>query len=421
MLVRILAFIIVFGLIVIVHEFGHFYFARRSGILVREFSIGMGPKLFAHIGRDGVSYTIRLLPLGGYVRMAGWGEDTTEFRAGSPVTLTLGSSGQVTRINLTDHQDDLTALPMRVTSYDLEDKLTLTGLVGEDSQTFSVDHDATIVEEDGTEVRIAPKDVQFQNASLSGRLITNFAGPLNNFILGVVLCLAVIFLQGGSQDASTNAVQVQAGGAAAQAGLVSGDRILAVNQTRTSNWSEIAQAVSKATSDHKTATSLRVTYAHQGKKQETAINPKKVNGNYLLGISIGLKTGFWDKVTGSFTMAWDSAFSILNALKNLILHPSLNKLGGPVAMYQMIGQAADSGLVALLSFTAMLSLNLGIFNLLPIPALDGGKILLNLIEAVRRKPLRQETETIVTLVGVVIMVILMVAVTWNDIVRAFMN
>ena len=95
-----IAFIVIFGVIVLVHEFGHFYFAKKSGILVREFSIGMGPKIFAHIGQDGTAYTIRILPLGGYVRMAGWGEDTTEIKTGTPVSLTLNEVGKVVRINL---------------------------------------------------------------------------------------------------------------------------------------------------------------------------------------------------------------------------------------------------------------------------------------------------------------------------------
>ena len=140
-----IAFIVIFGVIVLVHEFGHFYFAKKSGILVREFSIGMGPKIFAHIGQDGTAYTIRILPLGGYVRMAGWGEDTTEIKTGSPASLTIGSDGKVRRIHNSDRQVDQTALPMIVTAYDLEDKLTITGLVLDETKTYVVDHDATIV------------------------------------------------------------------------------------------------------------------------------------------------------------------------------------------------------------------------------------------------------------------------------------
>ena len=124
----IITFLLIFCVIVVFHEFGHFFFAKRSGILVREFAIGMGPKIFAHTGKDGTVYTIRILPLGGYVRMAGWGEDTTEIKTGSPASLTLGKDGKVRRINLSDRQVDQTALPMNVTAYDLEDKLTITGL-----------------------------------------------------------------------------------------------------------------------------------------------------------------------------------------------------------------------------------------------------------------------------------------------------
>lgn len=115
----ILTFIIIFGIIVVVHEFGHFYFAKKSGILVREFAVGMGPKIFSHIGQDGTLYTIRILPLGGYVRMAGWGEDKVEIKTGTPASLTFDDSGNVTRINLSQKQVDMTALPMNVTAYDL--------------------------------------------------------------------------------------------------------------------------------------------------------------------------------------------------------------------------------------------------------------------------------------------------------------
>lgn len=126
-----------------------------------------------------------------------------------------------------------------------------------------------------------------------------------------------------------------------------------------------------------------------------------------------------DKVVGGIRESWQGATVIIRALKNLITNFSLNKLGGPVAMYQMSNQAAKSGLVDILYLMAMLSINLGIFNLVPIPALDGGKIFINIIEAIRRKPLSQEVETYITLAGVGIMLILMIAVTWNDIMRAF--
>ena len=110
---------------------------------------------------------------------------------------------------------------------------------------------------------------------------------------------------------------------------------------------------------------------------------------------------------------------IVNALKNIIASFDVKQLGGPVAIYNVSSQAAEGGILPVLRLLAMLSINLGIFNLIPIPALDGGKILINLIEAIRRKPLKQETESYITLVGVAIMVILMLVVTWNDIMRVF--
>ena len=419
MLLRIIIFILVFGLIVVVHEFGHFYFARRSGILVREFSIGMGPKIFDHTGKDGVAYTIRILPLGGYVRMAGWGDDTTEIPKGAPATITLNDQGIISRINLSDKKVDRTALPVRITAYDLEKELSLTALVDEDSQIYAVDHDATIVETDGTEVRIAPQDVQYQNASILGRLITNFAGPMNNFILGLLLCIGLVFLQGGVQDTSLNTVQVTANGAAYQAGLRSGDQIIAINGKQTENWSAIQKSIVQVSNDQENPT-VKVAYRHAQKETTKNMTLRQVDGHYVLGISVGIrKTNVFETIAQGAKMAWNSAFAILNALRSLILQPSLNKLGGPVAMYQMIGTAAENGLTSIIYLTAMISINLGIVNLMPIPALDGGKIVLNLLEAIRRKPLRQETETIVTLVGVAVMALLMVAVTWNDIVRAF--
>ena len=240
-----LTFIIVFGIIVVVHEYGHFYFAKKSGILVREFAIGMGPKIFSHIGKDGTAYTIRILPLGGYVRMAGWSDDATEIKTGTPVSLTLNEEGKVIRVNLSGKKIDQTALPMNVTSFDFEDKLEITGLVLEESRTYSVDHDATIVEADGTEVRIAPLDVQYQNATIWGRLITNFAGPMNNFILGIVAFWILIALQGGVQNLDTNHVQVAPNGALAQAGVKNNDQILKVGQTEISNWDDLTQAVER--------------------------------------------------------------------------------------------------------------------------------------------------------------------------------
>ena len=414
----ILTFILVFGIIVVVHEFGHFYFAKKSGILVREFAIGMGPKIFAHIGKDGTAYTIRILPLGGYVRMAGWGDDTTEIKTGTPVSLTLADDGKVKRINLSGKKLDQTALPMQVTQFDFEDKLFIKGLVLEEEKTFAVDHDATVVEADGTEVRIAPLDVQYQNATIWGKLITNFAGPMNNFILGVVVFWILIFMQGGVRDVDTNQFHVMPQGALAKVGVPETAQITKIGSHEVSNWESLIQAVESETKD-KTAPTLDVTISENGSDKQVTVSPEESQGRYLLGVQPGIKSDFVSMFVGGFTTAADSALRILSALKNLIFQPDLNKLGGPVAIFKASSDAAKNGIENVLYFLAIISINIGIFNLIPIPALDGGKIVLNILEAIRRKPLKQEIETYVTLAGVVIMVVLMIAVTWNDIMRLF--
>ena len=414
----ILTFILVFGIIVVVHEFGHFYFAKKSGILVREFAIGMGPKIFAHIGKDGTAYTIRILPLGGYVRMAGWGDDTTEIKTGTPVSLTLTDDGKVKRINLSGKKLDQTALPMQVTLFDFEDKLFIKGLVLEEEKTFAVDHDATVVEADGTEVRIAPLDVQYQNATIWGKLITNFAGPMNNFILGVVVFWILIFMQGGVRDVDTNQFHIMPQGALAKVGVPETAQITKIGSHEVSNWESLIQAVESETKD-KTAPTLDVTISEKGSDKQVTVTPEESQGRYLLGVQPGIKSDFVSMFVGGFTTAADSALRILSELKNLIFQPDLNKLGGPVAIFKASSDAAKNGIENVLYFLAMISINIGIFNLIPIPALDGGKIVLNILEAIRRKPLKQEIETYVTLAGVVIMVVLMIAVTWNDIMRLF--
>ena len=175
----ILIFIIVFGILVFVHEFGHFIVAKKSGILVREFSIGMGPKLF-QVMRKRTTYTIRWLPLGGYVRLAG-PDDSATIEPGTTVVLQLDDSGKVKRIDASGSQMPIEGIPLQVNKSYLVDKLIISGFEnGDESQlkTYHVDHDATIIEKNGTELLIAPRDVQFQEAKTWKKLATNVAGPL---------------------------------------------------------------------------------------------------------------------------------------------------------------------------------------------------------------------------------------------------
>ena len=416
----IITFLIVFGVLVIVHEFGHFFFAKRSGILVREFSIGMGPKLIAHMGKDGTTYTLRLLPIGGYVRMAGLEDEETELSPGMPLSVELTPKNEVRRINVSKKVQLPNSIPMELIS--AVDDLVIKGYVnGDESQemTYKVQHDATVIEENGTEVRIAPRDVQFQSAKLGSRILTNFAGPMNNFILTVVLFIALAFLQGGVAVYNTNQIgEVQENSPAATAGLEDNDTILAVDGKKISSWDDLTNTVTK-----KPGKELTVLIEQDGKEKTVQMTPKtiKSNGEKVGQIGVGpyMKTGFGDKVIGGLTQSWDMVKRIFSALGSLFTGFSLDKLGGPVMMYQMSAEASRAGVKTVIYLMALLSVNLGIVNLLPIPAFDGGKILLNLIEGIRGKPLDPDKEGMITMIGFGFIMLLMILVTWNDIQRFF--
>lgn len=421
----ILIFIIVFGVIVLVHEFGHYYFAKRSGILVREFSIGMGPKLYAH-RKNGTTYTIRMLPIGGYVRMAGAGEEEVELSPGMPIAVELNDEGKIIKINTSKKIQLPNSIPLEVLAFDLEDDLYIKGYVsGDETQekTYEVDHDATIIEESGTEVQIAPRDVQFQSAKLGNRMLTNFAGPMNNFILAAILFILIAFLQGDRTVVSTEIDNVAKDSPAQAVGLKKGDVILGVNGKDTKDWQKIVEAIQASPEKD-----IQLTIERNKKKEVVTVKPEKAvdkESNQAYGkIGVGPTIyqeprSFGQKITDGLKTTLDSSLAIFRALRDLFGHFSLNKLGGPVMIFKMSAQVATEGVITILSFMAMLSVNLGIINLLPIPALDGGKLVLNIIEGVRGKPLSQEKEGMITLVGFAIMMLLMVLVTWNDIQRFF--
>ncbi|QVI33563.1 RIP metalloprotease RseP [Lacticaseibacillus chiayiensis] len=410
----IIAFIVIFCILVVVHEFGHFYFAKRSGILVREFSIGMGPKLWAS-RKNNTTYTLRLLPLGGYVRMAGWQDDEDDIKPGTMLSLILNDAGKVVRINASDKTTLEGGMPVQVSRVDLVKDLVIEGYPNGDEealQTWHVDHDATIIEEDGTEVQIAPEDVQFQNAPVWRRLLVNFAGPMNNFILAI-LTFIVYGLVFGVQIFNTNQVgTVLPDYPAAQAGLKSNARVESIDGKKIHSFTDLSTQVSKHAGK-----SVKFTVKQDGKTQNIAIKPDKEG---KIGVMVPVDKSPVRAFTYGFTQTWDLAVRTWDVLKSMVTGGfSLNKLAGPVGIYTMTSQSAKGGLAGLLFFMGYLSLGLGISNLLPIPVLDGGKILLNLIEIIRRKPLKQETEGVITMIGLGLMVLLMIAVTINDIMRYF--
>ena len=420
-----LSFILVFGIIVIVHEFGHFYFAKKAGILVREFSIGMGPKLF-QTHKNETSYTIRVLPLGGYVLMAGY-EDEEDIRLGMSALLTLDEQNRVTEINLSDDNIQVDGVPVDVLDYDFEHELYLKGSIAgnmEDVMTYEVNEDAVIVQEDGTIYQIAPAHRQIQNASLLNRVLTNFGGPLNNFLLAIVAFAIFAFLQGGVPSAEPILGEIQEESPAAVAGLEKGDQILTIEENVIKTWNEMVLTVQEHPEE---ALTFEVKKS-DGQVVEQEITPglhQTEDGTEygLIGVEVSMNDSFKDIIVFGFTETWAYMKVIVISISMLVTgRLSLDNLGGPIAIFSMTSEVTRmAGILGIINFIGFLSVNLGLMNLLPIPGLDGGKLLLNIVEGIRGKPISEEKQTIIALVGGVLLILLMLFVTWNDIQRYFFN
>lgn len=415
----ILIFLVVFGLLVFVHEFGHFIVAKKCGILVREFSIGMGPKLF-QVRRNPTTYTIRWLPLGGYVRLASK-DDEAELKPGMTVILQTNEQNEVVRIDASGSDIPIEGLPLQITEVDLVDQLVIKGYEnGEEDKlvSYQVNHDATVIDQSNTELIIAPRDTQFQEANVWQKLATNVAGPLMNIILGFVVFLIWTFTIPG--PATTTIGAVEANSPAEQAAVEPGSKFVSINGHKTTTFNEISNQINA--SKGKT---LSIVLTSHGKTKTVSVKPKTVKIQGQKVYQIGIKAKSDDRVLAKAKRGWDTAVSttgmIFNALGGLIRHFSLNKLSGPVGIYSQTSQVSQMGFTYLLAFLAMISINLGIVNLVPIPGLDGGKLLLNLIEIFRGKPISEDHEAIVELIGFGLLLLLIIAVTGNDIYRYFIK
>ncbi|MGY3707646.1 RIP metalloprotease RseP [Granulicatella adiacens] len=417
----IIAFLFVFSVIVIIHEFGHYYFAKKAGILVREFAIGMGPKIF-QVRKGETVYTLRLLPIGGYVRMAGHDEDEQEIKPGMMITIELDKENIVQKLNFDEHLIIENSVPFQIEEADLHRSMTLSGYFvnSEEKVNLTVSKQATIIESDGTEVVVAPIERQFNSASLWNRIKTNAAGPMNNFILSIIIFIIVGFMQGGVPSNDPVIGQVSDQSAAHEAGLQTSDKIISIDGVDIHSWDEMTSIV-RSSADK----TLSMTIQRNGDTKNVSITPKSVegqNGSKIgqLGVTRTLDNSILSILGYGFTQTITVVVMVLSALGSIFTKGfNLNQLGGPVAIYSLTSQVAKNGLIDLLSFMGMISANLGVMNLLPIPALDGGKLVLNFIEGIRKKPLDPEKEGYLTIAGAIFLFALMLLVTWNDIMKLF--
>ncbi len=321
--------LLVFLLVIMVHEFGHFIVAKLNNIKVNEFSIGMGPAIFKKQGKETL-YAIRALPVGGYVALEGEEDDSVDPRS-------------------------------------------------------------------------------FSNAHPLKKISVLVAGAVMNFILALVLGV-VVFSTLGQQTTTIDSFVENS--TAQAAGLEAGDKILYIDDQEIKTWPEISQTLNSLKKG-------QVTIKVQRDKEELVfqVPTKEENGHHLIGIYPTLEKNFTSSLGASFEFTKDIIKQVYIFMGQLLTgRAKIEGLSGPVGIVRMIGESAEQGFINVLMFACMISANLGAFNLFPFPALDGGTIVITLIEWIAGKKLPEKARIAINSLGLIFLFGLIGYVTiFNDI------
>ena len=407
-----IAIVLMFGVLISVHEWGHLVMAKRAGILCHEFAIGFGPKILS-FRKNETLYTIRILPIGGYVKMAGEDFEPIEVKAGQHVGLRLTEQGTVDRIYFQPDAAKDVQVVGTVDKFDATHELKIQLLIDEEVRVFHLERDTLLVDQ-GMEIQIAPHDRTFGAQSVWKRFLAIAAGPAMNFVLAFILLVIVGLVQGTpTNDGQIGTVQPDS--AADEAGLMSGDEIVSIEGQSIQDWIDLRGALAD-----RADTPTEVTFLRDGEEETVTLTPQGVEQNGetvgILGVTNALERSPVKAVTTGAETTWTMSTLIFSAVGDLVTgQVGVDQLAGPVGIVRMTDEVAASGLVMLLNWTALLSVNLAIFNLLPLPALDGGRLIFLLVEAIRGRPVDPKKEGFVHFIGFALLMILMLIVTWNDI------
>lgn len=329
-MLTLVATLLVFCLVVVVHEFGHFAVAKISGVKVNEFAIGMGPKIIGK-KRGETEYSLRAIPLGGFVRMEGEDESSDDARS-------------------------------------------------------------------------------FNNKPVASRMAIILAGAFMNFVLAFAV-FTIYYASTGTYTAKLDEVKTDY--PAYQAGIRSGDEIVEIEGKKVDSWNEIYDRISS--SDSK---SLSIKADRDGQLLTFEVEPKLEDGKSLIGITPRIEKSLATSVKQSgstlVTMV-EMMFEFIGGVFTGAV--STDEVSGPVGVFHLIGEATKSGFMYLLFITGFISVNLGFFNLLPIPALDGSRFVFLLVEAVRGKKMDPEKEGLVHIIGFVLLIALTIFITYKDILK----
>lgn len=335
-----LAFVVVFGTIVLFHELGHFLVARASGVMVREFAIGFGP-VVARIQRGLTAYSVRLLPLGGFVRLEGM--ESSPLEGG---------------------------------------------------------------DEAGEEPRLAPGDPRrFHNRPLWQRMATIAAGPFMNFALAGIL-FAMLFVPPVVE-------RVDPGSPAALAGIRPGDRVVRIGELSTPTATRVVRAVL----DARPGQTLDVWVQRDGQVHQLPVRMEADRPGGYLGVRMHGPRPLPAALYGGFVEMVDSTGEIIRVVARMLGGREALNVAGPVGIYSMVQEAASRGAYSLVGLAAVLNVNLGLINLLPLPVLDGGWLLFLLLEWIRRRPLEPRLQSAAQVLGLMLLLALMLLATYLDLRR----
>ncbi|WP_409340940.1 RIP metalloprotease RseP [Paenibacillus sp. MBLB4367] len=407
-----LQIVLMFFVLVTLHEWGHFYFAKRAGILVREFAIGFGPKLFSY-KKGETRYTLRLLPIGGFVRMAGEDPEIVQINPGQTIACKVVNN-TVTELYLDKVDYRVDAVLGVVEQIDLEKELFVRLQVEDEQLRFPI-HPQAMMVTGGKEHQIAPLDRQFGSKTVGQRALAIFAGPVMNFLLAFVLFLLFMIVNGVPEAVKLG--RIEPGSPAEKAGLQAGDIIREVNHEPIGTDRVKLTDLIKGSQDKP----MNWIIERKGEQLQKEVTPKEKDGVTLVGIGLewnnrGVKTG--EAISGAWDNMTFATKQILLGFKTLVFGQfKMDDLGGPIRIVEESGKYAEAGPAPMIFWSALLSLYLGIFNLLPIPALDGSRLVFLGIEAVRGKPIDPNRESMVHFIGFAMLMLLMIAVTYNDILR----
>lgn len=408
----VVAVVVVFLLLVTIHEFGHFIVAKKAGVLVPRFAIGFGPPLY-RFGKGETEYSIRLFPLGGYVQLAGEIPQDTYFKLGETIAVELNGSGEVERIGDVSDLPNGIAGPVR--AVDMQRRYTITIETDQGVREFPIARRAWLLAGKDP-LPLAPPDRQMGQKPLLARMLIVLAGPIMNVLLTIVLFMII----GGIIGTPANPPQLASvvpGTPAARAGLQPGDVVTQVNGKPVPTWMQFVYDI-EGHPDRR----MLLTVNHLGRTKTTLLIPEKdASGQGFIGVSAAMAHDLPTAIEGGFVQTGEYTQLIYNALGSLFTHKNafVKDMAGPVKIVQVIGQQAQLGILQLMNLTAILSLNLAIFNLLPIPALDGSRFLFMVVEWLRGKPIDPRKEYLVHAIGFALLILLTVFRTYLDVTQLF--